>query len=154
MAEAASNRSEILLQYSRRSLVVLLFVVIFLGAVAFRLILSPAPNGKVDQLLSWLTPIAIVMVTVALQASLRGQHWDPRSPEVKIVMQDEWRRANMARASRAALVAVLVVQWPLALTLGYLTRLSPSRLAMTMAASTMTLGLVTLISLFLFFDRE
>jgi hypothetical protein len=155
MVETASSRSEILLQFSRRSMFVLLFVVIVMGAVALGFAFTPegvASNRW--QPLSWLLPVAIAIVAAGLNTSLRGQRWDPSSPEVKTIMQDEWRRANFARASRAALIGVLLAQWPLALTFGFLMPLSPSRMAMTMAASTMTLGLVMLISLFLYFDRE
>jgi RsiW-degrading membrane proteinase PrsW (M82 family) len=155
MVETASSRSEILLQFSRRSMFVLLFVVIVMGAVALGFTLSPEGEaGNRWQPLSWLLPVAITIVAAGLNTSLRGQRWDPSSPEVKTIMQDEWRRANIARASRAALIGVLLAQWPLALIFGFLMRLSPSRMAMTMAASTMTLGLVILISLFLYFDRE
>ena len=155
MTGSTSDRSELLLRFSRRSMIVLLFVVVVLGAVALGLMLSPAGAvGDRANLVSWLMPVAIVIIVSALQTSLRGQRWDPHSAEVKAIMQDEWRRANMARASRAALVAVLITQWPLALIFGFLTPLSPPRMAMAMAASTMTLGLVTMISLFLFFDRE
>lgn len=155
MADIASNRSELFLRFSRRSMVVLLFIVIVLGAVALAMMLSPARAvGNPANLVSWLIPVAIVIIASALQTTLRGQRWDPSSPEVQAIMQDEFRRANMARASRAAMIAMLIAQWPLALLLGFLTQLPPPRIAMAMAASTMTLGLVTLISLFLFFDRE
>ena len=155
MADNASNRAELLLRFSRRSMIVLLFVVVVLGGVALSLMLSPAGAvGNRANLASWLMPVAIVIIVGALQTSLRGQRWDPSSPEVKAILQDEWRQANIARASRAALIAVLILQWPLALALGFLARLSPPRMAMAMAASTMTLGLVTLISLLLYFDRE
>jgi len=155
MSQPAPAQSELLLRFSRRSMMAMLFVVIALGAVGLTLIVSPeGAVGKQANLMSWLIPVGIVILVAALQTSLHRQRWDPRSPEVKAIMRDEWRQTNMNRATRAAMIVALVAQWPLALTFGFLTKLPPPRMAMAMAASTMTLGLTTLIALFLFFDRE
>jgi hypothetical protein len=86
--------------------------------------------------------------------SLRRRRWAPDAPEVKAAMQDEWRRTNMDRASRTALIVVLIAQWPLGIVFGFLAQLPPPRAALAMAAATITLGLATLITLFLFFNRE
>lgn len=135
-------------------MIALLVIVIVLGATVVALTLSP--EGAVSRSTArgfWLIPVSIV-IFVALQTSLRGRRWTPDAPEVKAIMQDEWRQTNMARASRAALIVVLVAQWPLGLLFGFLLLLPPPRCASAMAASSITLGLATLIALFLLFDRE
>ena len=60
----------------------------------------------------------------------------------------------MHRASRVALIVVLMAQYPLVLLFEFVMQLPPPRGAFAMAASTITLGLATLMALFLFFDRE
>jgi hypothetical protein len=102
----------------------------------------------------WLIPVAMVIVVGAVQTSLKGRRWDPKSPEVRTVMEDEWRRASMDRASRIALIVVVAAQWPLAMLLGFVATLPADRTAMAMAAASMTLGLLTLIALFLAFERQ
>ena len=155
MTQANSRSSEQFQIVSRRSLIALLMIVAVLGGTAVSLILSPA--GAVrnpSNLLWWFLPIALASV-VAIQISLTHRRWGADSPEVKRVMQDEWRQTSMLRASRLALAAVLLAQWPLALLFGIVTsELAQPRPAMVMAASTITLGLGAFISLFLFFDRE
>ncbi len=66
-------------------------------------------------------------------------------------MDDEWRRMNLNRAMRFAFTGVLILQVPLGLTLAHLPAL---RAVMAMATATTTVGMATLISLFLYFDRE
>jgi hypothetical protein len=83
-----------------------------------------------------------------------GRRWDPPSPEAKAILNDELRQTSLNRASRAALIVVLIAQLPLGLVFGMLAQLPAARTAMAMAEATITLGMATLISLFLFFDRE
>ncbi len=110
-------------------MIVLLFVVAILGGTGLALILSPDGSvGRSAARAAWLIPIAIAIATAAVQTSLKGRRWNPDSPEVKTILQDEFRRTNMDRAARISLIVVLAAQWPL--------------------------GLLTLITLFLFFDRE
>jgi hypothetical protein len=142
-------------QFSRRSRIGLLFVVALLGGTGLALILSPeGAVARSSARAAWLIPIAIVFVVVAVQASLGKRRWDPASPEVKAIMQDEWRRLNLDRASRYALIVVLAAQWPLALLIGFVSALPTVRTAMAMATASITLGLITFLALFLFFDRE
>lgn len=155
MTPPNENSVEVLQRFSRRSMVVLLFVVALLGGTGLALVLSPeGAVGRSANRAAWLIPVAIVITVTALQTTLRGRRWNPDSPEVRTIMQDEWRRTNMDRASRISLIVVLAAQWPLGISIGLLGNLPALRTAMAMAAASITLGLVTVITLFLFFDRE
>jgi hypothetical protein len=146
---------EALQRFSRRSLITVLFVVAILGGTGLALILSPEGAVSRSQArAAWLIPVAIVIAVVALQSSLQSRRWNPASPEVKTIMQDEWRRASLDRASRISLIVVLAAQWPFGLAIGMLSGLPVVRASMAMAAASVTLGLLTLIMLFLYFDRD
>lgn len=153
MTVPADDRTELFLRFSRQNMIASLVIVFVLGGSALSLML--APTRAVWRSAARASLISVPMViAVAVAMSLRRRRWAPEAPEVRVALQDELRRTNMLRASRAALIIVLIAQWPLAMMLGSLTHLLPPRGAMAMAASTITLGLVTLITLFLFFDRE
>ena len=152
MAERPDLLSERFHGFSRRSMFATLVVVIVLGSTGLGLILS-TPGAVKGHLVGWLIPVAIAIL-VAVTTSILSRRWASDSPEVRMIEQDEWRRTNMASAMRGALIVVLSAQWPLGLALGSITRLAPFRAAMAMATSTIALGLVTLIGLFLYFDRE
>lgn len=145
---------EVLQRFSRRSLKAVLFLVVILGGTALSLILSPKGAVAHPAAGAWLIPVGIVIAVAAVQSSLRGRRWKPESPEVRTILQDEFRKANMDRAFRIAFIVLLAAQWPLALLLGVTTRLPAIRLVMAMAAGSITVGLLTLITLFLYFDRE
>lgn len=152
MTDPTTDRSELLLRYSRRSMFVSLLFILAMGSLAIALAISP--DGAASRVVvgaPWLIPIAIVIVVGAMQATLRGNRWTPRSPEVQAIMSDEWRRSNIDRALRVAFVAVLIGQIPLALLF---TVLPAQRALFAMAASTITLGLALVAGLFLVFDRE
>jgi len=156
MVSPTEDRSEVLVRFHRRSLAGLMVITLVLGALGLALALSPP--GAVRQpsnLLWWLLPLVIAAFS-RLLTSMGGRHIDPQSPELKAAIQDEWRRNNMLRAARAALIVVLVGQWPLGLSLGFLTspQLTPVRVASAMAAATIMLGIVTTITFFLYLDRE
>lgn len=154
MTDSKESSLDVLQRFSRRSMVTLLFVVILLGGTALALILSPdGAIGRSATRAAYLIPVVIVVAATAVQSSLRGRRWNPSSPEVAAILQDEWRRANMDRAFRISLIVLLAAQWPLGMLVG-LVDLPAVRIAMAMAAASITLGLVTLVSLFLYFDRE
>lgn len=154
MTNPVQDRSELYLRFTRQSMIALLFVVVVLGGTALSLILSPAGAiRRSENLLWWLLPIAIAL-SVAVPVSIRRRRWAPDAPEVRAVMQDEWQRTIIDRATRAALIVVLSVQWPLAMILGFWMQLHPPRLAAAMAWSTITLGVATFLTLCLLFDRE
>jgi hypothetical protein len=149
------NSLDVFQQFSRRSMIAVLFVVAILGGTGLALILSPeGAVARSSARAAWLIPLVIVFVVVVVQASLRKRRWDPASPEVKAIMQDEWRRLNLDRASRYALIVVLAAQWPLGVLVGFVSGLPAVRAAMAMATASITLGLITFLMLFLLFDRE
>jgi hypothetical protein len=99
-----------------------------------------------------LLPILVATGLMALQrATLRGDRWDPGSPEVQAVLHDEWRRINMDRAIRVAFFVVLAAQIPIGLLVA---PLSSIRAVMAMATATLTLGMAAFLTLFLFFSRQ
>ena len=71
-----------------------------------------------------------------------------------MVLDEELRRTNLYRASRLALIATLAIQWPMAIAFSAIRWLPAERMAMVMAASTITFGLITLVTSFLVFDRD
>ncbi|HEX3158234.1 MAG TPA: hypothetical protein VHQ45_06930 [Gemmatimonadaceae bacterium] len=152
MTGSIDSRSERYLRFSHRSMVAVLVLMVMIGTVA--LVVALRPDGVISQWLprvSVLVPVAIVLIAGALRATLGGDRWTPDAPEARAILQDEWRRMNMARASRAAFVVVLAAQVPLGLWLGMLP--SP-RGVMAMAVTTMTFGLAAFIALFLYFERS
>lgn len=155
MTEPADNPSESLVRFSRRSMGTLLGIVLVLGATTLAMTLwTEGAAARFMAHASSVVPVAIVLLAVALRATLRGRRFDPRSPEAKAILNDELRQTSLNRASRAALIVVLVAQLPLGLLFGMLAQLPAARTALAMAEATITLGMATLISLFLFFDRE
>ena len=151
MTGSIDSRSERYLRFSHRSMVVVLVLMVMTGAVALAVALRP--DGVISQSLpraGVLLPVAIVLIAGALHATLGGDRWTPDAPEARAILQDEWRRMNMARASRAAFVVVLAAQVPLGLWLGML---PAPRGVMAMAITTMTFGLAAFIALFLYFER-
>ena len=148
------NSIEILQHFSRRTTMAGLFLVAILGGTGLALILSPdGAAGRAATRAMWLIPVAIVIAVAATQSVLKKRRWNPNSAEVQTIVGDEWRRASLDRASRISLIVVLAAQWPLALFVAFSSALPPVRIAMAMATASLTLGLVTLLSLFLFFDR-
>lgn len=150
------SRAEHFERYQRRRMIALLLVALLLGGIGLSLALSPpGAVAKMSNLPWWLLPI-VIAVFVSLFTSAGQRRFPADSPEVKTAMQDEWRRTNLLRASRIALIVVLIGQWPLGLAIGFLThpQLTPARVASAMAAATITLGVTTTVLVFLFFDRE
>ena len=134
-------------------MVIMLPVVVILGGTALSLMLAPAGAiGRASNLGWWLIPVVVAAVIAAGNA-MRRRRWSPNAPEVQTVMEDELRRANMLKASRGTLITVLAL-WPMAMGFSRIEWLPGERMAMIMAATTITIGLGLLISLFLFFDRD
>jgi hypothetical protein len=153
MNERTDDRSELFLRFSRRSMIALLGIVVLLGASALSLMLSPSHAFfRVASQASLAAVAAVIMLAVPI--SIWRRRWSDASPDVEVVLQDEWRRTNMERATRAALIVILTVQYPLVLVFGFLMQLPAPRGAFAMAAATVTLGLATFMTLFLIFDRD
>lgn len=143
---------ELLLRMSRRAVYAVLVMTICAGAIVLGSIIAPksALNTWIEKT-SYMIPLVVIFVAVALQAPLKGRRWNPESPEVKALLLDEFRQANLSRASRAAFIAILIAQIPFAL---FFASLPSTRAVLGMAVSTVILGMVAFIALFLFFDRE
>lgn len=141
--------TELLLRYSRQSLASVVTLVTVAGAALIAGALGVLP--QVPQALPALIAFGIIVLAVGLRSSAGGRRWSPKSPVTQAVLQDEFRQANIARAERGALFAVLLGQVPLAVLL----RSVPGAQAVfDMAIGTLCLGVAAFLALFLFFDRE
>lgn len=150
--ESSQDRMELFLRASRRALFIVLLMILALGATVLGRALWPdSALATWPVRLPWLLPVPIVITGVAGRLLMRGRAWDPDGLEVKKIQQDEFRRMNLSRAQRAALIAVLGLQIPLGLLFAHLPAM---RAVMAMGVATITLGMTTLITLFLFFDRD
>lgn len=156
MTNPNEDRSELFVRFHRKSLFALMMIILVMGGTGLSLALWPALTvGKYANTQWWMLPVGIV-IFISLFTFAGGRRFSPEAPEVLVATHDEGRRTNMLRAARAALIVVLVGQWPLGLALGFLTQphLAAPRIAIAMAAATNMLGIVTTISFFLYFDRE
>jgi drug/metabolite transporter (DMT)-like permease len=108
---------------------------------------EPTGQGVND---GWIRP-TMVALFVILNAPLQRRQLRPDSPEVRAMLEDEFRHANLARAQRLALIVVLVAQVPLAILVS---GLATEPAVTVMAVASVTLAMTTLIASFLFFDRE
>ena len=157
---------ELVLRLHRRSMIQLLIAVATLGAFLIGSALSPgAALLRWVEEVPWLVPIAFILFVVFQQAVFRRHRLRMDAPEFKAILRDEWRRRSTDRATRGALIAVLVAQIPLALLIShvpaaqlpigrFLGHLPALRAVLGMAVSTATLGLLAQLALFLFFDRD
>jgi hypothetical protein len=148
--ESPSDHAELLLRTSRRALVVLVVIVLLVAATLVAHALRPGTLlADWPSKVPWLFPIAVAGVFLLLNRGRRPSR--PDDPAVRMLLGDEFRQANLGRAQRLALIVVLVAQVPFGLLLSSLTAAAA---VMVMAVLTITLGMVTLITSFLFFDRE
>jgi hypothetical protein len=151
-----AQRVERSLRVSRRGLFVVLAIVLIAATtlVAHALrpgsLLSDWPSKA-----PWLIPVAAVVAFGAMSGVLthRGRASAAEAKDVmKTVLEDEFRQANLARAQRLALIAVLLAQIPLAAL--SLSGLTVAAAVTVMAVTTATVGIGSLIVSFLVFDRE
>jgi len=133
-------------------MVALFIITLVVGGLCLTMALRPGDTPRWMTSLVALLPTAIAIGVVTLQrTTLRGDRWDPKSPEVQGVLQDEWRRVSMDRAIRVAFFVILIAQIPIGLLVAPLPSL---RAVMAMATTTLTLGMATFLGLFLFFSRQ
>ncbi|HXF24327.1 MAG TPA: hypothetical protein VN602_07390 [Gemmatimonadaceae bacterium] len=152
MPEPLDSRPERYLRFSHRSMVALFIITLVVGGLCLTMALRPGDTPRWMTSLVALLPTAIAIGVVTLQrTTLRGDRWDPKSPEVQAVLQDEWRRVSMDRAIRVAFFVILIAQIPIGLLVA---PLPPLRAVMAMATTTLTLGMATFLGLFLFFSRQ
>lgn len=144
------DRTELLLRTSRRSLIVVLALIFLIAATLIAHVLRPGSlMADWASRMPWLLPLAIAGIFVFFTARLRP--FRPDDPAVKTMLNDEFRQANLARAQRAALGAVLAAQIPLAILASGLTVTAAVTI---MAVGTGTVGMTALITFFLYFDRD
>ncbi|HJU83614.1 MAG TPA: hypothetical protein VJ600_05350 [Holophagaceae bacterium] len=155
MGDISPDRTELFIRYYRRSLMLVLVVLalltlwlcggIFFPGSAFRAfsehLVTPFP----------LLPLLLIFAAVMNARDLKGKGVRKDDPDVRAVLEDEHRRANLHRALRAAFVVTLVAQMPLALL--FVLRPMPEA-PLYMGALTLSLGLMALVAAFLVFDRE
>jgi hypothetical protein len=145
-----TSSTESFLKFSRRAVVLLLIAFLWLAATCLAIAFFPETilaRWPMHAPLAF--PAALVVGWAGLRVTLRGHRWDPHLAEV--VTRDEFRQSNILRAQRAALIAVLLLQVPLALLALHL---PVPRALVAMAGSTITIGMSVLYSAFLYLDRE
>ena len=148
----SSDNVELLLKISRRAFVLLLIAFLWLGSTCLAIAFFPETIlARWPMRAPWVFPVALTVSWAGLRATLRRGRWNPRPAEVEIVMHDEFRQSNLLRAQRAAFIAMLVLQIPLALTL---MNVSTTRALVGMAGVTINCGGAVLAAAFLFLDRE
>ena len=159
---ATQNRTEIILRVTRRSMMVVLLIILTLGIVSLASALHP--DGTLAHLTErapWMIPIAIVIAVGALQTQQRRAGVTVDSPERQMVLKDEWRQANLDRARSITLLVTLIAQIPIALLLaqspgglGVARDLTAFRAVMAMAVATITLSATVFFASVLILDRE
>jgi hypothetical protein len=151
MNSTTPERTELVIRYGRRSLALCLVWLGLLGTcLAFQVFDPEGPlTAMANNLLKFL-PIGLPIVLVALQASLKGKGFAKNDPDVRAVMEDEFRRANLNKAFRCAFFTVFIIQVPLGLAVWN----HPTHVALYfMGGFTVLLGVMALMAFFLFFDR-
>ncbi|HJW09419.1 MAG TPA: hypothetical protein VJ483_07260 [Holophagaceae bacterium] len=151
MTKTATDRTERILQHSRRGLWVVLGMLALLAGWLVLLALSPQGESArtITRLIPTLLPIAIVLVAAWTRGSLGGKPFDPKEPEARAFLEDELRQANLGKSFRVAFIAVLVGQ-PL---LAWFLWQRPYGLVL-MGAFTGVLAVGSLVAAFLAFDRD
>src|SRR5689334_22683288 len=148
---SSRNTTESIATLSRRAFILLLIAFLWLGATCLALAFFPDTFlARWPMHAPWIFPAAVVLAWLGL-LSTRGPRWDPHGAEARVVMNDEFRRSNILRAYRAALIAVLVLQVPLALAAMHL---PVTRALVAMAGRTITVAMIVFISTFIYLDRE
>ena len=144
-----ADRTELLLRASRRSLLVLLALILIISATIIAHVVRPGSLlADWASRAPWLLPLAIATIFAIVIAPMRRAS---RDTEMKALRDDEFRHANLARAQRAALVAAVVAQIPLAICVAGLTATAA---VTTMGVGTVTVVMATLITSFLYFERD
>lgn len=151
MIPTTPDRTELVIRYGRRSLALGLTWLGVLGTCLALQVFDPeGPFTAMSNHLLKGLPIALPIAVAALQASLKGKGFTTKDPEVRAVMEDEFRRVNLNKAFRCAFFSVFVLQVPLGLAAWNL----PPHVGLAfMGGFTILLGVMALMAYFLFFDR-
>jgi hypothetical protein len=150
--KGGNERIEMVLRSSRLALEVVVLLIIFLEATVVAVVFWPSTwLGQWPLRYPLAFPFVVVLVFMLLRLTGGRHNLRPDAAEAKVVLNDEFRRANFLRAQRVALMLVIIAQVPLGLLF---MRVPATRAVFGMGASTMGLGISVTILLFLFFDRE
>ena len=149
-ASGEPDHTELLLRISRRSLLVVLALVLLIAATLIAHVLRPGSLlADWASRMPWLLPVAIAAVFFIFNVPFR-RSFRANDADVRAMLNDEFRQANLARAQRAALAVVLVAQIPLAM---FLSGLNTVAAVTVMSVATITVAIATFIISFLYFDR-
>lgn len=149
MADSAVTGLDRYLRFARRSMFLLLIVVLTLGSLCIAFAFRPDDPMLVSA--SRLIPIFIAILYTGLAVFARRSGLRTGSSESAAALRDEWRQTVLARATRVAFLVLLVVQLPLAFCF---TSLPVLRALLAMAVSTITIALVTFAGTYLVLDRK
>ena len=145
-----TNQTDLILRLARRNLYILLIgVLLICGTLLGNVFRPDAAFSRWPSTMPWLLPVAISIIFAA--TSMGRGRLNPKSPELQVVLGDEWREVNLTRAMRIAFFVVLIAQVPQAFLF---LQLPVLRAVMGMAVATITVAMTTFITLFLIFDRE
>ena len=147
-----SHRTEFFILYLRRVLTICLAGI--LPALLYGALTVWDVEGRHERLqfgLLILSPVILTLGLIWIMLSRKGITITNQDPDFQTVAKDEFRRFNFFRAIRVAFLMVMVIQIPLAWLLSL--RPSPDSLY-HMATFTFFIGFITVISAFLFFDRD
>ncbi len=151
MTNQKPDSTNLLVNYSRRSLWVAVAILAVLGTYAVLINLYPdSAAAAMAERMFMLLPIALVIVIGFLRGSLKGTSADPRTPAMQQVLGDELRQHSLNRACRNGLFAVLFAQPLLAALLGMLRLPYPAAL---MASATALTGVAVVLCSMLAYDR-
>jgi RsiW-degrading membrane proteinase PrsW (M82 family) len=151
MRAATPAPLDVLAQLLRRHLWVAFTLIVLLGGVAIAMIAFPHSqiSARATQLFA-LLPIVMAIAFAALKGSAKGVSMDPASPAMKTIRNDELRQASLSRSYRNGLLAVLMLQAPLALLLTWASHENPVAL---MAGVTVITGMAVFLASMLYYDR-
>ena len=142
---------EALARMSRRALLLILAAIVILGGTAIAMAVAPASLlARWPAVAPWLIPAATFIAYITFRVRGGGRRSDPGADRQGASLAFPLRQQRLARAQRAALIATVSAQIPLALLMK---NLPAQNSVMGMATATMTIGMAALVAGFLVFDR-
>lgn len=145
----SKNRTEALVQHSRRSLGVALVLILAAGVKAMLgagLLGTPSSDFR-----AWGTvPFIIGVTAIAMRTGATRPAKNSRDPDLRAVLDDELRQASLNKAYRNGFFAILIVQPLLMCLLPWTAVVDP---AAVMASATLTVGATAVLGSLLYYDR-
>lgn len=132
------------------SLMVVILLIVALVSIAMAINGSGAWVGRLHDL-QVIIPMFVIFIAAWAQIRRRKLGLEAKQSAWQAMFEDEFRRQNMSKACRAALIFVLVLQMPLGFILD---KWLPSVGMVFMGYLTLLLGVITFLTLFLFFGRN